>query len=101
MKAADNITDEQYKYLYPTTENAPRMYCTPKIHKPDTPLKSIVDYTGSIRYNVSRSLADLLAPIAGKTSHNFTNSKNLPSGMTYKLMVFRYDYLNCIIFNLY
>ena len=53
------------------------MYCTPKIHKPDNPLKPIVDYTGSIGYNVSRSLADLLAPIAGTTSPHIKNSKHL------------------------
>ena len=81
LKEEDKITDEQYKYLYPTAENVPRMYCTPKIHKPDNPLRPIVDYTGSIGYNVSRSLADLLAPIVGKTSHNITNSKHLASEM--------------------
>ena len=68
--------------LYHTTENVQRMHCTPKIHKPDTPLRSIVDYTGCIRYNVSRSLPDLLAPIVGKISHNITNSKHLASGKT-------------------
>ena len=57
------------------------MYCTPKIHKPDNPLRPIVDYTGSIGYNVSRSLTDLLAPIVGKTTHNITNSKHLASEM--------------------
>ena len=57
------------------------MYCTPKIHKPDNPLRPIVDYTGSIGYNVSRSLADLLAPIVGKTTHNITNAKHLVSEM--------------------
>ena len=30
LKEEDKITDEQYKYLYPTAENVPRMYCTPK-----------------------------------------------------------------------
>ena len=81
LKEEDKITNEQYKYLYPTTENVPRMYCTPKNHKPHNPLRPIVDYTGSIGYNVSRSLADLLAPIVGKTTHNITNSKHLASEM--------------------
>ena len=70
LKEDDKITEEQYKYLYPTAENVPRMYCTPKIHKPDNPLRPTVDYTGSIGYNVSRSLADLLAPVVGETSHH-------------------------------
>ena len=30
LKEDDKITEEQYKYLYPTAENVPRMYCTPK-----------------------------------------------------------------------
>ena len=48
LKEENKITDEQYTYLYPTAENVPRMYCTLKIHKPDNPLRPIVDYTGSI-----------------------------------------------------
>ena len=67
LKEEDKITDEQYKYLSPTAENVPRMYCTPTIHKPDNPVRLI---QGLQRlYNVSSSLADLLAPIVGKPSH--------------------------------
>ena len=44
-------------------------------------LPKSVDYTGSIVYNVSRLLADLLAPIVGKTTHNIANSKHLASEM--------------------
>ena len=62
LKEDDKITEEQYKCLCPTAENVSRMYCTPKIHKPGNPLRPIVDYTGSFGYNVSMSLADLLAP---------------------------------------
>ena len=76
LKKVDKIKDQQYKYLYPTAENEPRMYCTPEIHKPDNPLRPIVDYAGSIGYNVSRSLADLLALIVGKTAHNIASSKH-------------------------
>ena len=71
------ITDQQKWYLYPTAEVAPRLYCTPKIHKPDTPLRPIVDYTNSIGYNLSRSLADILAPMIGKTEHHVENVKEL------------------------
>ena len=71
------ITDQQKWYLYPTTEVIPRLYCTPKIHKPDTPLRPIVDYTDSIGYNVSRSLADILGPMIGKSEHHVENVKDL------------------------
>ena len=36
-----------------------------------------MDYTGSIPYNISRSLADILAPLVGKTPYHAKNSKEL------------------------
>ena len=71
------ITEDQYKYLYPTSEATPRLHCTPKIHKANNPLRPIVDYTGSIGYNTSRALADLLGPLVGTTEHHVKNSKEL------------------------
>ena len=71
------ITEDQYKYLYPTSEATPRLYCTLKIHKANNPLRPIVDYTGSIGYNTSRALADLLGPLVGTTEHHVKNSKEL------------------------
>ena len=53
------------------------MYCTPNIHKPGIPLRPIVDYTGSICYNASRHLADILKKVAGKTSQHVKNSLDL------------------------
>jgi len=77
LKDEKKITTAAYWNLYPTTEKTPRMYYTPKIHKPDTPLRPIVDYTGSIGYKVSRELADLLLPITGKSEHFVKNSKQI------------------------
>ena len=57
------------------------MYCTPKIHKTGNPLKPIVDYTGSIGYRTSRALADILAPLVGKSDHYLNNSKYLAKEM--------------------
>jgi len=42
-----------------------------------TPLRPIVDYTGSIGYNTSRYLADILSCVVGKTEHHVKNSKHL------------------------
>ena len=39
-------------------------------------MRLIVDYTGSIRYRTSRALADILAPIVGKSEHHLNNSKD-------------------------
>ena len=36
-----------------------------------------MDYTGSIGYNTSRALADLLGPLVGTTEHHVKNSKEL------------------------
>ena len=77
LKGDNKITDDQYKYLYPTSEAIRRLYCTPKIHKANKPLRPIVDYTGSIGYNISRALADLLGPLVCNTEHDVKNSKEL------------------------
>ena len=77
LKKEKKITETQKRHLYPTSENVPRLYCTPKIHKEGNPLRPIVDYTGSIAYNLSRSLADVLSPLVGKTQYHVENSKSL------------------------
>jgi hypothetical protein len=76
LKQEKKITESQYTQLYPTSEKIPVLYCTPKIHKQDNPLRPIVDYTGSIGYKTSRALADLLQPLVGKTKHHVNNSKD-------------------------
>ena len=64
--------------MFPTAENVPRIYGTPKIHKPGNKVRPIiVDYTGSIGYNTSRALANILAPLVGKTEHHVENLKRL------------------------
>ena len=77
LEKEEKITHDDKKYLYPTAENVPRIYGSPKIHKTDNPLRPIVDYIGSIAYNVSRSLADILGPLVGTTEHHVLNSKQL------------------------
>jgi len=81
LKQEGKITQEDYDLLYPTAENVPRMYCTPKIHKTGNPLRPIMDYTGSIGYRTSRALADILAPLVGKSDHHFNSSKDLAKEM--------------------
>ena len=77
IKKDSKIREDQYKYWYPTLEATPRLYCTPNIHKANNPLRPIVDYKGSIRYNTTRALADLLGPLVGTTEHHVKNSKEL------------------------
>ena len=40
-----------------------------------TPLRPIVSCIGSVTYNCSKFIADILSPIVGKTSHHITNSQ--------------------------
>ncbi len=40
-------------------------------------MRPVVDYIGSIGFNTSRALADLLGPIVGQSKHHTKNSKDL------------------------
>ena len=60
--------------LYSTAENPPKSYGLPKVHKVKTPLRLVVSCVGSITYNCSKFIADILSPIVGKTSHHITSS---------------------------
>ena len=48
LEKEGKIRDVDKKHLYPTTENIPRIYGSPKIHRDCTPLRPIVDFAGSI-----------------------------------------------------
>ena len=50
------------------------MYGTPKIHKPDVPLRPIVSGIGSITYAAAKYLAEIMSPLVGKTIHHVKNS---------------------------
>ena len=82
LKEEEKIANQQYKLLYPTAENIPRLYCTTKIHKKDNPVRPIVDFTGSIAYQTSKALAEILAPIVGTTQHHVKNSRQLAEDLT-------------------
>ena len=77
LKKDNKITRSQYDLLYPTAENVPRIYGTPKIHKAGNKVRPIVDYTATISYQTSRALADILGPLVGTTEHHVLNSKHL------------------------
>ncbi|XP_072019492.1 uncharacterized protein [Amphiura filiformis] len=70
------INRVEYRKLYPTTENPPKFYGLPKIHKKDTPLRPIVSSIGTITYNCAKLLADILSPLVGRTSHHVANSQD-------------------------
>ena len=45
LRKDNKLTEAEYRFFYPTSETTPQLYCTPKIHKKDNPLRPIVDYT--------------------------------------------------------
>ena len=65
------------RHRIPNAEEAPKLYGTPKMHKPDAPLRPIVSCCGSITYNVVRYLAIVLSPLVGHTIYSVRNSKEL------------------------
>ena len=81
LKKENKINKSQYDLLFPTAENIPRIYGTPKIHKPGNKVRPIVDYTGTIGYQTSRALADILSPMVGTSEHHVLNSKHLSESL--------------------
>ena len=93
MLKKESKISEGKKWLYPTAENIPLLYCTPKIHKTGTPLHPIVDYTNTTGYCTSRWLADILGALVGKTKHHVQNSKYLTDELA-KVVIDEEDILN-------
>ena len=54
----------------------PKFYGLPKIHKPDTPLRTIVSTCGSVTYGVANELAKILKPLVGKSPHHVHSTQD-------------------------
>ena len=61
--------------MYPTG-CVPPSSMPPKIHKPDTPLRSIVSSCGSVTYGVTKELAKILKPLVGKSPHHVNSTQD-------------------------
>ena len=53
-----------------------KFYGLPKIHKPDTPLRSIVSSCGSVTYGVAKELAKILKPLVGQSPHHINSTQD-------------------------
>ena len=73
-KKEGTITPELYKQVYPTSEQAPKFYGLPKIHKTDMPLRPIVSGNGSVTENTAKHLSKILNEVKGKNPHSIKNS---------------------------
>ena len=76
IKKDGNISEFLYYRLYPTSENVPKFYGLPKIHKKNTPLRPIVSSIGSITYHLAKHLAAILNSVKGKNGHGIKNSED-------------------------
>ena len=61
------LPTQLYRRLKPTGSKPPLFYGLPKIHKVDIPLRPIVASIGSPSYSLSKYIASMISPLAGKT----------------------------------
>ena len=76
------INKDNYNFLVPSASITPRIYGTIKIHKKDYPLRPIVDSIGSVNYNLSKALVEIIKPLLGQTPQHCKNSKQLAKQLT-------------------
>ncbi|XP_066263270.1 uncharacterized protein [Branchiostoma lanceolatum] len=62
--------------LHPTSEDTPKFYGLPKIHKVGAPLRPIISCIGSISYHVAKFVANIISPLVGKNQYYIKNSKH-------------------------
>ena len=62
--------------MYPTGCVPPSSMASPRIHKPDTPLRPIVSSYGSVTYGVAKELAKILKCLVGKSSHYINSTQD-------------------------
>ncbi|XP_012811622.2 uncharacterized protein LOC105946468, partial [Xenopus tropicalis] len=74
LEKEEAIDRALYHRLYPR-EATPCLYGLPKIHKDGAPLRTIVSSINSVTYSIAKYLANILAPLVGKTVHHIQNAK--------------------------
>ena len=75
LKDSKTITPVLPNKQYPNVDQTPWFYCLPKVHKKNTPSRPIVSSIGTISYECTKYLADVLSLLMGKTEHHVRNSK--------------------------
>ena len=76
LRKKDQIHERLHQHLRSSSEQTPRIYGLPKIHKPGVPLRPIVSFVTAPTYQLSRHLSLILSPLVGKTSSAVRNSKD-------------------------
>ena len=75
-KKEGRISQNLYRQIYPTSDQPPKFYGLPKIHKPDLPLRPIVSGNGSVTEPCAKHLAKILNAVKGKNPHAIKNSQD-------------------------
>ena len=71
------ILDTLCSMIYPTSEEVPKFYGLPKIHKQGALLRPIVSSIRSITHKTAKFLASVINPLLGKNEHTIKNSEDL------------------------
>ena len=74
LEKEDEIPSQLYRRIRPTGSRPPLLYGLPKIHKADVPLRPIVACIGAPSYGLSKFVATLISPLAGRTDSFVKNS---------------------------
>ena len=84
LKRSGHLSETVYNKIKPRHKQPPRIYCQPKIHKPEIPLRPIVSCVNTFAYDLSAHLAGILSPLTGKSDYTVTNSSHFVSTISHE-----------------
>ena len=76
LEKKGEISGGLYHRLRPSVSQPPRIYGLPKTHKDGIPIRPIVCCIGAPSYQLSKHIASLISPLAGKTASHVKNSRH-------------------------
>ena len=69
LKKTDKIDFRRYNRLRCSVPQPPNLYGLPKLHKPNIPMRSVVSFSGSPTYQLSKYLTNVLKPLTDESRH--------------------------------
>ena len=76
LKKTDAIDTQRYYRLRCSVPQPPKLYGLPKLHKPGIPMRLIVSFCGSPKYQLSRYLTTILQPLTDKSRRKLQSTEN-------------------------
>ena len=76
LKNIEHITVDQFEHLKPHQCQIPRLSGRPKVHKPDHPLREILDGSGGVMKDTDKHLAGIIKPYAYENKFRLENSED-------------------------